>query len=370
MATLSNKDYYDILGVSKDASLDDIKKAFRVKARTMHPDVNKEPGAEEKFKEVTEAYETLSDPNKRARYDAVRAGGFTTESPYRPYQGGSTSEGFPNDPFGWWSAWGGPFAQNSTQTSSSATVGVRYAQEEGATRRVVMQLTADEAKKGCKKSVLYTHEATCTSCNGKGIREGGEVIDCPMCNGTGQMTVNFGGLFVTNMMCSGCGGSGKIITKPCQTCSGTGTKPVKSTQVIDVKAGTHDGDSQRIAGAGDAGRCGGAAGDLKVEFEVPSEHLTQSQEFWFMIAGIVVAFALCLGLMNTAAHVFTLIISYFSLPIFFIFFFFPNFSRKNQGGSFAKRALRRFGYGVLIGLFIFIIFTFFSNCSGLMFGRY
>ena len=142
MATPSNKDYYDILGVSKDATPGDIKKAFRAKARTMHPDVCKEPGAEERFKEVSEAYDTLSDPDKKARYDAVKAGGFTTQNPYTsgPAGAGSWSGGY--SPFGGWTSWGGPYGAGYG-SASRAPQGTPYARKQGATRSIQLELTRD-----------------------------------------------------------------------------------------------------------------------------------------------------------------------------------------------------------------------------------
>lgn len=360
VATPTNKDYYDILGVSKDASAEDIKKAFRTKARTMHPDVSKEPNAEERFKEVSEAYETLSDPDKRARYDAVREGGFTTDSPFRNAGGSGSPYGSPQDPFGW-ASWGYPFGggYSSPRGTSSATP---YVVEPGATRRISMTLTADEARRGCQKSISYQRQEACSACHGRGTAPGASVHTCPTCRGTGTVEASVGGLFSTSMRCPSCSGSGKVIKEPCFACSGTGTTATRTVTRVNVAAGTHDGSSMRVPGMGDAGRCGGASGDLQVDFEVPSEHLTQNQEVGFTALGVAVSIVLCTLFAGTVMRIF----AFLALPLFFVFFFVsPSWFRK-KGGSFCQRALRRFGYGCVMGLFIFILFSPLMTCMTIL----
>ena len=356
-----NKDFYEILGVPKDASADDIKKAFRTKARTMHPDVSKAPDAEERFKEVSEAYETLSDPDKRARYDAVRAGGFTTDNPYRS-PGGSTPYGSPQDPFSW-ATWGSPFGSWSTQGSARrASSGVPYRQEQGATRRITVQLTAEESKKGCSKNFGYTRRERCSACGGRGAQDTSSIQTCPTCGGTGEAQVNMAGLFSTVMRCPTCEGSGKVIKDPCSVCHGTGTVERRTTERVEIPAGSHDGGSVRVPGLGDAGRCGGASGDLEVGFEVPSEHLTQNQEIGFTALGVVCSVVLCTLFAGTIMRIF----AFMALPLFFVFFFaWPSFSAK-KGGSFWQRAARRFGVGLVLGVFVFILFTPAIACMSLV----
>ena len=359
MAT--TKDFYEILGVSKDATTDDIKKAFRKKAATMHPDVNKAPDAEERFKEVSEAYETLSDPDKRARYDAVRSGGFTTDSPFRGAGSTGSPYGNPSDPFGWASwGWGGPFGGGYASSSgSSSRAGAAYVVEPGATRRISMSLTAEEAKKGCTKTVSFERLEACPSCSGRGCAEGSSPSACPTCHGSGQAEVNVGGLFATAMRCPTCQGSGKVVRDACPSCSGSGTRRVRATARVEVPAATHDGQSMRIAGQGDAGRCGGASGDLQVDFEVPSEHLTHEQELGFTAAGVLAAVLVGVFLYDTVMRVFT----FLALPLFFVFFFVSPSIFRAKGGSFWQRAGRRFGYGFLMGLFVFIVFSPLVSCA-------
>ena len=360
MAAPSNKDYYEILGVSKDASTEEIKKAFRAKARTMHPDVSKEPDAEERFKEVTEAYETLSDADKRARYDAVRSGGFTTDNPYRP--GGSPYTN-PGDPFAGWAAWGGPFGSpfGGQAGASRRRAGSRtapYTVEAGATRRVSVQLSAEEAKKGCSKNISYQHFETCSACSGHGYAPGSSPSTCPTCHGAGHVEASVGGLFATAMRCPECNGSGRVITEVCPSCSGTGARLGRSSRRVDIPAGSHDGGSVRVPGAGDAGRCGGAAGDLEVAFEVPSEHLTHNQELGFTAAGVVLSVVFC----TLFASVVLRILTFLALPLFFIVFFMRPPQSRPKGGSFWQRAARRFGYGCIIGVFVYIIFSPLLTC--------
>lgn len=361
MATPSHKDYYEILGVSKDASADDIKKAFRTKARTMHPDVCKEPGAEERFKEVSEAYDTLSDPDKRARYDAVRAGGFSTQNPYAAGAAGAQGAGWAGGygPFGGWTSWGSPFT-SSYGSASRSSQGAPYARKQGSTRSIQLELTREEAHKGCTKRVAYSHLETCPQCRGKGCEAGSEPAVCPQCRGTGQAQVDMMGLFTTAMQCPMCSGAGKVIKDPCHACGGTGTRQGRSTVEVRVPAGSHDGDEVRVPGAGDAGRCGGATGDLKATLVVPSEHLTQQQEALFTVAGVACAVVVC----TLFAGLLMRVLSLLAFPLLFVVFFAsPQLFAKGTGGSFAKRAFRRFLSGFLVGLFLYVIFVLPFSCA-------
>ncbi len=361
MATSSHKDYYEILGVSKDASADDIKKAFRTKARTMHPDVCKEPGAEERFKELSEAYETLSDPDKKSRYDAVRAGGFTTQNPYASSSGaaGSAWSGGAYNPFGGWASWGSsPFGGYGSARPAGGQ-GTPYMRRQGATRSIQLELTREEAHKGCCKKVSYAHLESCPDCLGRGYAQGSEPAACGVCHGSGQVSVDMG-LFVTNMACQACGGSGRVIKEACRTCGGTGTRQSRSTVEVNVPAGSHDGDELRVPGAGDAGRCGGASGDLKADLVVPSEHLTQGQEALFTALGVVSAVVVCMAFSRFIAALLQVLF----LPLCFVVFFaFPSAFRTTSGGSFARRAGKKFLSGFLVGLVVFVIFILPQSCS-------
>lgn len=362
------RDFYDILGVPKDASTDDIKKAFRKKAATMHPDVNKAPDAEERFKELSEAYETLSDPGKRQRYDAVRTGGFTTQNPYAGGsggQGGSTYGGMPFDPFGpFWGPFGGSTQQRSASSSRRRSGTSPYNVEPGAARRVSLTLTADEAKHGATRTVTFERFEACPGCSGKGTRSSDGVITCPTCHGSGRVEARiqtFMGDMQQTMRCPECNGSGKVIKDLCPDCSGSGTNLKRATVAIHVPAGSHDGGVLRVKGAGDAGRCGGTQGDLEAELTVPSEHLTSAQEVGFTLLGVVLALILCSMFAGTILR----LLSFLALPLFFIFFMFPMGGRK-KGGSFWNRAARRIGVGMVIGFFIFILLMPLMSCSRIL----
>ena len=181
MATMYEKDYYAILGVSKDASAREIQKAFQQKARKLHPDVNKAPDAEEKFKEVSEAYAVLSDEQKRARYDAMRSGnpfaGAPTSQPYGGgYSGSYTGGGYGGFPFG-----GFPFDNAYGQRRRS---GSAYNPETGADVVVDVDLTAEQAKQGARRAVKYRRYEPCDRCHGSGSVSSGEAHACPSCHGT------------------------------------------------------------------------------------------------------------------------------------------------------------------------------------------
>lgn len=247
MATMNEKDYYEILGVSKDATSRDIQKAFQQKARKLHPDVNKEPDAEEKFKEVSEAYAVLSDEQKRARYDAMRSGnpfaGAPTASPYGGGYAGSAGYGNPFDggfPFG--GAWGQPRRGQAA-----------YNPESGANVVVDIKLDAKEAKSGAHKTVRYTRFDTCGHCGGSGSVSSEHAHTCPSCGGRGHIDVDLSFLFgagTFQSVCPECGGSGKVVADPCPDCGGSGRTRVTSEQTIEFPAGTHDGDEVRISGHG------------------------------------------------------------------------------------------------------------------------
>lgn len=384
-ATGSNKDYYDILGVARDASDDAIKKAFREKARTMHPDVNKAPDAEERFKEISEAYETLSDPSKRRRYDAMRRGGF---SPQRPGpSAGPAGQGAPFDPFSWpfgganpfgpdgpfggtnpfgpdgpfgaGSPFGSPFGAQSRRSRRSSTA--PYAREAGGSRRIQMALSRDESRKGVAKTVRFERFERCPVCAGSGAKDPSSITTCPTCHGTGNLTTvsrTIMGDIVQNMTCPECNGSGKVIIDLCPECSGSGVQLKSASVQVDIPANTHDGSSVRVKGAGDAGRNGGAAGDLVADVVVPTEHLTPAQESMFTLLGIAISLVLCTLFYSTVLRLLTA----FALPLFFLFFMIPMGGVK-RGGSFMNRAARKIGTGLVIGLIVFVVLVPFLSCS-------
>ncbi len=261
----NKRDYYEVLGVEKSASNDEIKKAYRKKAMQFHPDRN--PGdktAEEKFKEVGEAYEVLSDSDKRARYDQF---GFQGVDPNFGAGGAGFDGGFGG--FGGFD-FGDIFGEFFGGGSSSRRAAANNAPRRGENVGVRLELTFEEAAFGCEKEVSAQRIENCSTCNGSGSADG--VIEtCSNCHGTGQVrtTQNFMGMTMqSNSVCPHCNGRGKFVKTPCNTCKGKGK--VRRTQKIKVKipAGVDDGQSVRVRGEGGVGANGGPNGDLLVEIYI------------------------------------------------------------------------------------------------------
>jgi len=261
----NKRDYYEVLGVEKSASNDEIKKAYRKKAMQFHPDRN--PGdktAEEKFKEVGEAYEVLSDSDKRARYDQF---GFQGVDPNFGAGGAGFDGGFGG--FGGFD-FGDIFGEFFGGGSSSRRAAANNAPRRGENVGVRLELTFEEAAFGCEKEVSAQRIENCSTCNGSGSADG--VIEtCSNCHGTGQVRTTQNLIVMTmqsNSVCPHCNGRGKFVKTPCNTCKGKGK--VRRTQKIKVKipAGVDDGQSVRVRGEGGVGANGGPNGDLLVEIYI------------------------------------------------------------------------------------------------------
>ncbi len=261
-------DFYEILGVSKNATQDEIKSAFRKKARTLHPDVNKAPDAEEKFKELGKAYETLIDPQKREMYDrygedGLKNAGYDTSGPF------DFGFGNLNDIFE--SFFGGGFGMGGFSSHANPN-----APQHGEDLRLDVQLTFEEAVFGIKKEVVIERLEECKDCHGTGAEEGSERKKCPNCNGTGQIsqtTQTILGHFTQVSVCPKCMGKGTVIEKPCKKCGGSGQRQGEKTITVTIPAGVDNGSRIRLANEGDAGRNGGMNGDLYIVLHVP-EHKT------------------------------------------------------------------------------------------------
>ena len=297
MSAMNEKDYYAILGVSKDADKKEIQKAFQQKARKLHPDVNKASDAEDRFKEVSEAYAVLSDDQKRARYDAMRSGnpfagtGQTAPSS-SPYGGGYS--GYP----GGWSPFGFPFDMAGAGRRRPASA---YNPEEGANVVVEVTLNAEQARNGLKTAVKYRRYEPCSHCHGSGSVAAEHARTCPTCGGSGAIDVDMSSLFGmgrVQMVCPECGGSGKVVADPCPDCGGTGRTPVMSEAVIQFPAGTHDGDAVRLPGLGHAGTNGAAAGDLVGRAKVAAERLEGRARTGFYVVGFALPFLVLAALMG------------------------------------------------------------------------
>ncbi len=264
----NKRDYYEVLGLSKGASEEEIKKAYRVKAKQYHPDLNPDdPEAEAKFKEVNEAYEVLSDKEKKSRYDQFGHAG--VDPNFGAGGGGFNTGGFDfdlGDIFG--SFFGGGFGGGFGGQRSNAN-GPRRGED----LQTRLTLTFEEAAKGCVKSVNLTVNDTCSHCHGSGCQAGTSPKTCPDCNGRGYVTVQQStpfGRIQTQKSCPKCAGRGKVIEKPCPECHGQGRVSTRKTVEINVPAGIDDRQVFSVAGAGCAGVNGGPKGDLKVAVYVKS----------------------------------------------------------------------------------------------------
>lgn len=260
----NKRDYYQVLGVDKSASADDIKKAYRKLAMKYHPDRN--PGdksAEEKFKEVGEAYEVLSDADKRSRYDSY---GFAGVDPnFNPNAGGGFGGGFGGAGFDFGDIFGDFFGGGASSRSAS-----QNAPRRGENVMARLELTFEEAAFGCEKEVSAPRIENCPTCHGTGSADG-KIETCSRCHGTGQEQVvqSFMGMRMqTATTCSQCGGRGKIIKTPCGTCKGKGKVRKNNRVKVTVPAGIDNGQTLRVRSEGCVGANGGPNGDLLVEVRV------------------------------------------------------------------------------------------------------
>ncbi|MFT8317556.1 MAG: molecular chaperone DnaJ [Sporolactobacillus sp.] len=266
---MSKRDYYEILGVDKNASKEEIKKAFRGLARKYHPDVNKDPGASEKFKEISKAYEVLSDPQKREQYDQ-----FGEEGPNQGGFGGfNGAQGFSG---------GGDFGFGDIFDQLFNGGGSRRrdpnAPRQGSDLQYEMTITFEEAAFGKTTEIRVPKEETCSTCHGTGAKPGTRPETCSHCHGTGQMNTEQNtpfGRIVNRRVCSYCHGTGKIVKSPCHTCGGKGKIKVNKKIEVKIPAGIDDGQQIRLSGHGEAGVNGGPAGDLYIVFNVKPHKIFQ-----------------------------------------------------------------------------------------------
>ncbi len=263
---MNKRDYYEVLGVEKNASDQEIKSAFRKLAKKYHPDVSKEPDAAEKFKEAQEAYAVLSDPDKRHQYDQFGHAAF--EQQYGS-SGGYDFSGFDfSDIFG--DLFGNSFGFGGSRSSSRT--------RKGEDKLVRMNLTFEEAAFGCKKKINININTSCEYCSGKG---GIGEKTCSTCRGTGTMTKEQStlfGTFMTRTTCTTCGGVGKTYDKKCSHCKGTGKINENKDVEVKIPAGVDTGNRLRLAGKGEAGLNGGPNGDIYIEFNVKPHPLFEREE--------------------------------------------------------------------------------------------
>ena len=257
----NKRDYYEVLGVQKNATPEDIKKAYRKMAKECHPDLHpNDKQAEERFKELNEANEVLSDPDKRARYDQ-----FGFDGPQNPFTAGAG--GFDFGGFGgmgdildqlFGGGMGGARRQNGPQ--------------QGNDLQYNLHISFEEAAFGCEKSFEFMRNEACETCHGTGAKPGTQPKTCPTCRGSGQVRVS-GGFMVTVRTCTTCGGKGKIISEKCTACGGDGRVRRRRTASVKVPAGIDNGQTIVMNGQGEPGRNGGPNGDLYIQVSVKPHKL-------------------------------------------------------------------------------------------------
>jgi len=262
---MSNRDYYEILGIGRNASDDEIKAAFRKLARQYHPDVNKEEGAEEKFKEINEAYGVLSDRDKRARYDRFGKEGLGNMGGFHDY----TVD------------FGDIFEELFGQFGFSTGRSSRRSPRRGRDLQMQVTLTFEEAVFGIEKEIEFQREETCSRCNGNGAEPGTTPVRCSTCNGQGevrQVRQTFLGQMVQTATCPTCNGRGEIISSPCKTCHGGGLERKTAKKKVQIPAGVDSGTQIRLAGEGGPGTLGGPNGSLFLILDVKSHKFFKRRE--------------------------------------------------------------------------------------------
>jgi len=253
------QDYYELLGVPRNASDDEIKRAFRKLAFQCHPDRNREPGAEEKFKEINEAFQVLSDPDKRNRYD--RFGSVDAETGYAGFGFGGLGDIFES----FWDGFGTIFGQTAQRGP-----------QQGDSLQSHLTLSFEEAAFGCEKEIEISRIESCPSCHGIGSQSGTSPETCPDCRGTGQVRrvqQSIFGRYASTTTCARCGGRGTVIGNPCSQCHGRGRIKAMRKISVAIPAGVDDGHRLRIDREGSAGVYGGPPGDLYVTFSVKPHSL-------------------------------------------------------------------------------------------------
>src|SRR5210317_2365592 len=266
---MSKRDYYDVLGISKGASADEIKKAFRKKAKELHPDRNSDnPNAESQFKEANEAYDVLKDPDKKAAYD--RYG-------HAAFEGGMGGGGRP----------GGGYGQGDFSSAFSDVFddlfgdfmgggGGRTRNSRGSDLRYNMRITLEEAFGGAQKTITVPSTTQCGPCNGTGAEGGSDPTTCPTCSGMGKVRATQG-FFTVERTCPTCSGAGQIIKNPCKSCHGQGRKEKDRALSVNIPAGVETGTRIRLSGEGEAGLRGGPAGDLYIFIDIEPHEIFERE---------------------------------------------------------------------------------------------
>jgi molecular chaperone DnaJ len=270
---MAKRDYYDVLGVSKGASAEEIKKAYRSKAKELHPDRNKDnPNSEAAFKEAGEAYDILKDPEKKAAYD--RFG-------HAAFEGGTGAGARPGGGFGqqgdFASAFSDVFDDLFGDFMGGQRGGARQRAARGSDLRYNLRVTLEEAYSGLQKTISVPTSVVCTACDGTGAEGGAEPTTCPTCSGMGKVRAQQG-FFTVERTCPTCNGLGQIISNPCKVCHGHGRVEKDRSLSVNIPAGVETGTRIRLGGEGEAGMRGGPAGDLYIFIEVAQHDIFEREE--------------------------------------------------------------------------------------------
>ena len=264
---MAKRDFYEVLGVARGAAADELKKAYRTKAKELHPDRNSDnPNAENQFKEVNEAYDVLKDPEKKAAYDRYGHAAFEGG------MGGPRGGGGPGQ---------GDFASAFSDVFEDlfgdfmgGRGGGRQRAQRGSDLRYNMRVTLEEASKGAQKTINVPASVTCDSCKGSGAEGGAEPVTCPTCSGMGKVRAQQG-FFTVERTCPTCSGAGQIVKNPCKACGGAGRTEKERALSVNIPAGVETGTRIRLAGEGEAGLRGGPTGDLYIFIEVRDHPIFQ-----------------------------------------------------------------------------------------------
>ncbi len=271
---MAKRDYYDVLGVARGASADDIKKAYRRKAKELHPDRNKDnPNAETQFKEAGEAYDVLKDAEKKAAYDRFGHAAFEagTGAGARPGGGFGAGQG------DFASAFSDVFDDLFGDFMGGSRGGTRGRAARGADLRYNLRINLEDAYRGMQKTITVPTSVVCEACNGSGAEDGAEPTTCPTCSGMGKVRAQQG-FFTVERTCPTCGGLGQIIRNPCKVCNGQGRVQKDRSLNVNIPAGVETGTRIRLAGEGEAGMRGGPSGDLYIFIEVEKHAIFEREE--------------------------------------------------------------------------------------------